>query len=77
MAPVTVIGLGAMGGALAGVLLERGHELTVCSRSGITAARGADPRPGRSLHAAGVAMTRRTFVGRPTGGPAPASNLPA
>jgi 3-hydroxyisobutyrate dehydrogenase-like beta-hydroxyacid dehydrogenase len=48
MAPVTVIGLGAMGGALAGVLLERGHELTVCSRSGVTATRGADPRPGRS-----------------------------
>jgi 3-hydroxyisobutyrate dehydrogenase-like beta-hydroxyacid dehydrogenase len=48
MAQVTVIGLGAMGGALAGVLLERGHELTVCSRSGVTATRGADPRPGRS-----------------------------
>ena len=34
MAPVTVIGLGAMGGALAGVLLARGHEVTASLRVG-------------------------------------------
>ena len=33
MAQVSVIGLGAMGGTLARVLLERGHEVTVWNRS--------------------------------------------
>ena len=33
MAQVSVIGLGAMGGTLARVLLERGHQLTVWNRS--------------------------------------------
>ncbi|MFI1015022.1 NAD(P)-dependent oxidoreductase [Streptomyces sp. NPDC020965] len=46
-APVTVIGLGAMGSALAAALLERGHPTTVWNRSAEKAAplveRGARP----------------------------------
>jgi 3-hydroxyisobutyrate dehydrogenase-like beta-hydroxyacid dehydrogenase len=44
VAQVTVIGLGAMGGTLARVLAERGHEVTVWNRSGITKTRGAGLR---------------------------------
>jgi 3-hydroxyisobutyrate dehydrogenase-like beta-hydroxyacid dehydrogenase len=44
LAQVTVIGLGAMGGALARVLAGHGHEVTVWNRSGITATRGAGLR---------------------------------
>ena len=44
MAQVTVIGLGAMGSALARVLAGSGHDVTVWNRSGITAARGAGLR---------------------------------
>ena len=41
MAQVSVIGLGAMGSVLAGVLLERGHEVTVWNRSELPDARAA------------------------------------
>ncbi|MCX6363969.1 MAG: NAD(P)-binding domain-containing protein [Actinobacteria bacterium] len=39
MAPVSVIGLGAMGSTLARVLAERGHAVTVWNRSALSAVR--------------------------------------
>lgn len=66
MAEVTVIGLGAMGGALAGVLAERGHDVTAWNRSGLAGAR----RPGlaeagvreAAAPAAAVAASRLTVM---------------